>query len=383
MQITVFSFLTSLICFCLFFSFFLLIKRTSYIMANGVFLAFALITLCFIRLTFSFEFPFAVIISSTTVLPAIMSFFRTRLFALWGMQITVTTVVAAIWAAVSAVLLLKLAVNLVQYRKMLNGLAAMPNPAVERIMSELVFKTKPRQKYRLICSEAVATPTVSGFFSPTICLPALSFSESELNAILAHEWTHFRYGDTWSKLLFFIARALLWWNPLLHVLYKDLDQMLEVRCDINNTYACNDIEKVKYLESILHIIKKTEEAGQKQPVSSVAFIGNSRSESIKQRFNVVLGYKKRLSGSKRIITCCAMTAVLMLSYCFVVQAAFAPPDNEHFFAHSEINNDNSFIGIKPDGSYMLYFDGVFMGEITGDSIFTEPFSSLPRIELSK
>ena len=153
-------------------------------MANGVFLALALIVLCFIRLTFSIEFPFAVIISSTTVLPAIMTFFRMELFYLWGVQITVTAVAVAIWATVSAALLIKLAADLIRHRKMLNGLAAIPNPAAERIMSEIVLKKKPRPKYRLICSEAVATPTVTGFFRPAICIPALPFSDLELKTIL-------------------------------------------------------------------------------------------------------------------------------------------------------------------------------------------------------
>jgi beta-lactamase regulating signal transducer with metallopeptidase domain len=382
MQITIFSFMTSLVCFSLFFLFFSMIKGTRFLMSNGLFLVMALITLCFIRLVFSFEFAFAIILPSIKVLPVVLKFLGKELFVFYGFHVTVSVIAVAIWLTVSAVLFIRLANGLVKHHIMLHSLTPVSNTAADRIMSEIVSRTKPRKKYKLICSNEILIPMVSGFFTPTICIPAMPFSDVELESILSHEWNHFLHKDIWIKLLFYIVRVVLWWNPLCYLLFKDLNQLLEIRCDIKNTTNKNEIEKVEYLESILSVIKSIEFSGRKLPVDSVAFIGDNHSASIKQRFNIVLGYKRRSSRIKNIVICGAMVFILLSSYGVIIQSVFEPPYNDAMISDSDINSESSYIVVYQDGTYECYIDGICMGAVGADAVADKPFSELPHIKFS-
>jgi beta-lactamase regulating signal transducer with metallopeptidase domain len=358
-------------------------------MSNGLFLSMALITLCFVRLVSVFELPYAIIIPSTNILVGVVIFCRTELFVFGDVHVTVTTIAAAVWIAGSAVSFIRLGYVLLKYKKALNSMVSVPNANAERVMAEIAFKTRPRQKYRLICSESVGTPVVSGFLTPTICIPALPFPDSELENILSHEWNHFLHKDTWVKLLFHGVKAVLWWNPLLYMLCKDLDQMLEIHCDIKSTHNCDETERVKYLESVLSVIKLIKSSNKNPsralPVSSVAFIGGNHSESIiKQRFDAVLEYKKKPSRIKNVMICGVMILAFFMSYTVIVQSAGEPPAEDGVtYPESAFTAERAYIVVNSDDTYTLYIDDVCLGRIGAEYLLIEPFSLLPHINESK
>lgn len=49
--------------------------------------------------------------------------------------------------------------------------------------------------------------------------------------VLAHELGHIRQGHTYDLLLFEVIRALCWFNPVVHLLYKELKQTHEFLAD--------------------------------------------------------------------------------------------------------------------------------------------------------
>ena len=63
----------------------------------------------------------------------------------------------------------------------------------------------------LICP-AVGAPLVTGFVNPVLLLPREAVSDG----VLRHELIHTRRRDLWYKLLLLLARALHWFNPLVH-----------------------------------------------------------------------------------------------------------------------------------------------------------------------
>ena len=42
---------------------------------------------------------------------------------------------------------------------------------------------------------------------------------------------HIKLHDTFIKILLLLVSAIFWWNPLMYILRKDIDQMLELRCE--------------------------------------------------------------------------------------------------------------------------------------------------------
>ena len=78
----------------------------------------------------------------------------------------------------------------------------------------------------LICP-AVGAPLVTGFVNPVLLLPREAVSDG----VLRHELIHTRRRDLWYKLLLLLARALHWFNPLVHGMARAANRDLERACD--------------------------------------------------------------------------------------------------------------------------------------------------------
>ena len=78
----------------------------------------------------------------------------------------------------------------------------------------------------LICP-AVGAPLVTGFVNPVLLLPREAVSDG----VLRHELIHTRRRDLWYKLLLLLARALHWFNPLVHGMARAANRDLERTCD--------------------------------------------------------------------------------------------------------------------------------------------------------
>ena len=68
-------------------------------------------------------------------------------------------------------------------------------------------------------SEA-ASPMLIGFFNHVLVLPEEQYSSEELFFILKHELIHLKRGDIYFKLLFVVANAVHWFNPLIWIMQK-------------------------------------------------------------------------------------------------------------------------------------------------------------------
>jgi hypothetical protein len=86
----------------------------------------------------------------------------------------------------------------------------------------------------LCTSEDVDSPSVIGFFSPRLLIPAGLFAKlapSELQHIVLHEYAHLRRYDDWINLLQQIGLVLFPLNPALFWLNRRLGLERELACD--------------------------------------------------------------------------------------------------------------------------------------------------------
>ncbi|MBR2888893.1 MAG: hypothetical protein IKC09_01295 [Oscillospiraceae bacterium] len=77
---------------------------------------------------------------------------------------------------------------------------------------------------------AIDSPFLLGYLRPRIYLP-VGLAPQDLDHILAHEQTHLRRGDHWSKLLGFVCLSVHWFNPLVWMAYVMLCKDIEMACD--------------------------------------------------------------------------------------------------------------------------------------------------------
>ncbi len=87
---------------------------------------------------------------------------------------------------------------------------------------------------RLLACPGIDGPFLAGVVRPAIYLPAdhaETFSPDALRAVLAHELAHAERHDTHWTLASRLLCALLWFQPLLWLLCRRLDQLAEDACD--------------------------------------------------------------------------------------------------------------------------------------------------------
>ena len=95
-----------------------------------------------------------------------------------------------------------------------------------------LFGRTPR--VRVLVSRHIDTPTLIGWFSPVILLPAavvLGFPRQQLELIIAHELGHLRRYDHLVNLGQAILETLLFYHPVVHWISREVRHEREVCCD--------------------------------------------------------------------------------------------------------------------------------------------------------
>lgn len=88
-----------------------------------------------------------------------------------------------------------------------------------------------RRPVELWEAPAVSSPLLTGFFRPCIVLPDAKLPEKKFRHIVLHELTHFRRGDLFYKWLVQLTVCLHWFNPLVHLMSREIERACELSCD--------------------------------------------------------------------------------------------------------------------------------------------------------
>jgi beta-lactamase regulating signal transducer with metallopeptidase domain len=91
-----------------------------------------------------------------------------------------------------------------------------------------------RRQVEVRVSDQVGSPAAVGFRHGTVLLPRQlmeSLSEDELDTVLLHELVHLHRRDDRARLAEQILSRLLFFNPLIHWLVRQIDLQREIACD--------------------------------------------------------------------------------------------------------------------------------------------------------
>ena len=120
--------------------------------------------------------------------------------------------------------------------------AALPEGWQARL-DALAQRAGLRQRVRLLASALVPGPLVVGWLRPIILLPlsaATGLTDTELEAILAHELAHVRRHDYLFNLVQALAEILFFYHPAVWFLSASLRTERENCCDDLATELCGD-----------------------------------------------------------------------------------------------------------------------------------------------
>ena len=336
-----------------------------------------------VRLFISIELPYTNVIHSKTVFPKIMILLSMKLFDFGIHTIHVYTLLIFIWIFGIIFFWLKISLHYVRFRKHILLEQEMLDNRVYSLVEEIYKRDrKPIAGLKIVQTAYVYSPMIIGFFKPIMCLPCIQFSNSELEYILRHEFTHYIHKDLWIKFLFTLICSIYWWNPFIHILRRDADHLLELKSDLSLAKKLTEEARTQYLETLLKIAKslpskKFENRTHNISSIGIGFLTFGYGRKIKQRFQLVNSYKP-MTVSQKIKNVCVCIFVLLAftaSFLFVVQPRTERPPDFNGSSMFTINMDDAYLIDNKDGSYSLYSYGVKICDV--HDITIEPFSSVP------
>ena len=366
--VSYYSLITAFICFNIGLIILAILRRQNrFLIKNSISVLIILLLLSVIRLIIPLDLSNAYVIQSVRMLPFIKQCLNSTLYD----QLTWGNALLMVWAAGIAYVLLKSLIIFYCEIKRLTKYVAIEDEQVERIRKE-----NPFCHAKITVSPCIDMPKVTGVIRPHIYLPKLLLSDKEVRTILTHEIQHVKNGDILIKMIYIVLKAICWWNPIIHRLQNELEYLLELRCDAKITDSMNRLERISYLETILHVLRQTNGHSDRVQLSVANFANTSLDSFTHQRFELLLNDDPTKSAKKQFL--CLIIPVFLLSYFVILQPAYFP-SAEELSGQFTISNDNSYIAVYEDGTMELYVEDQFYDTVSVEDIKTEPYQSLKRI----
>lgn len=187
-----------------------------------------------------------------------------------------------------------------------------------------------KSNVQLAYSAAVRSPVLIGLWKPTIYLPMGDNTAVDMGMVIHHELIHLKRNDLWIKALVLGASALHWFNPLVHVLRKDIHTWSELSCDEEVVKEMSYTDRKRYGEMILNIMI----GSRGMPVRFCASLSGD-GKQLKRRLSMIFNVKK-LKKKTVILTA---SAVILIGAVSTSAAAWASSKTPQIENQSEQSNN--------------------------------------------
>lgn len=179
----------------------------------------------------------------------------------------------------------------------------------ERDMLLTVFEEQKQQlgigrSIPLRVTSAADCPMLAGFLRPALYLPDEALSEQDAAFIFRHELTHYKRGDLWLKLALVAARAVHWFNPLVHLMARFAQEDIELACDDAVVRGMDVDARRAYGETILRSV----EAQMKKRALVSCFAGEK--ETLMRRFEGLFDKKVKKRGIALVVAAAVLVGTL-------------------------------------------------------------------------
>src|SRR5262249_12786829 len=142
--------------------------------------------------------------------------------------------VVAIWAAIAAGGLIRVAAGVWQLRRLRRNCRQLSPELLGPELHEAINKLRWSRPVSILVSERVEAPGAIGFLRPAIVLPPWILEDlaaTELKYVILHELAHLERWDDWSNLAQKLVKALLFFHPGVWWIERKLSLDREMACD--------------------------------------------------------------------------------------------------------------------------------------------------------
>lgn len=355
MEITFFSFLSGMIWSSAFIVFIYFLRKINKFKPYFGVLALFFLYLCStLRIFVPFEFVHTIVIESQVIYPKIFSFLFEQTF--WGH--TGAAWLITFWIIISSYLFAR---YVIQHCRIMQKAKKMRRCGSREhvILREMKAKTKRHMAVFLVTDNDINVPMGLGVFKKYILLPDRGYTDEELYYILLHEYTHFINKDIIVKLLISIFCIIFWWNPIVYLLKKDLEQTFEIKCDLAVIKNFEASEKKAYLKTIVTSLELAKITA-KTPHSATALFCAAKTSLLEERFQMMAQYHlDRKTWIYNTLLGTVFACLVFVSYAFLPQPRFDPPHIE-----GEFTPENAYLVRIDEEQYALYIDDKFTDELS-------------------
>lgn len=190
----------------------------------------------------------------------------------------------------------------------------MQNNHISNQVLKLSGELQINQNIQIIQYSDAESPMIIGFFKPILVLPNNDYSVKDLFFILKHELIHLKRHDIFYKLLFVIANAIHWFNPLIYIMQKEAVVDMELSCDERVLQGTDYTVRKVYTETLFSTIRRQY---KKSTCLTTEFYGGK--EVMKKRFINILDRSAQKKNGFAVLSCiiCATLLLGMTTGCSI------------------------------------------------------------------
>ncbi len=190
-------------------------------------------------------------------------------------------------------------------RKLKGGSKNIEKQEIKELFCECCNRLRINKQITLKVCEDIGTPIATGLFTHVITIPTEEVDLNILKMIFYHELMHHKHKDLYIKGMSFVASALHWFNPVIYIVQKELNNKCELNCDFQVIKNMNSAEKKYYGLAILEVIDSS--LNRKNTLSTAMAASNKN--QLKERLVMI----KEAKNPKRLVNLIAlMTAVVVI-----------------------------------------------------------------------
>ncbi len=217
-----------------------------------------------------------------------------------------------IWLVVALGLLIR---KITIYQGFVRYIKARLTPVsdIERLdeLSIVAEQSGIKKPVELCVNPLVSSPLLIGLFHPYIVLPRVDILEKDFRYIVLHELTHYKRCDMFYKWLVQVTVCLHWFNPLVHLMSREITKACEFSCDEAVLTKMGSGNAQDYGKTLLDAMAAV--GRYKENFGAVTLSENKH--LLKERINAIMNFKKK-STAIRFLTG-ALTLCVMFGAAFV------------------------------------------------------------------
>ena len=307
------------------------------------------IILILTKMLIPYEFSFTSTLASKKILPLINAVVNFNLYR----NITIGELFLYAWLFIAILLL---GFNSLKHRKLIKILSIVPttnNITITQLLSELYKQNKVKHKPKVVQLNINTGPFIAGLLNPTIVLPS-QLSSSETKFVLLHEFEHFKHRHILIKACIEIVTAIYWWNPVIWILRKEVNQALEMQADANVIQGLSKKDGLSYLDTLIKVSKNIHEKHN----ANLALSFTLKRNMVAYRVNTALKFDFKENDKKltlfQICPLILSTVLLLSSFIFTFESYHITSLNvEGTFT---VNHKSDYFLLRKDNLYDLYID---------------------------